>query len=120
MLENLRRIPVALERAAGGDLFIPEGTNLVEDAPLHGPLLDVQSILGEKGNLTGSEVESDPLAAILQRVRVDCPHDRASRRHEVDFEELTLRLRSYLPEEKVSYEQFQSEHGPGKCDCCTC
>jgi len=40
--------------------------------------------------------------------------------HEVDFEELTLRLRSYLPEETLSYDQFKSQHGPGKCDCCTC
>jgi ferredoxin--NADP+ reductase len=37
--------------------------------------------------------------------------------HEVDFEELTLRLRSYLPEEKVSYDQFQAAHGSGKCSC---
>jgi ferredoxin--NADP+ reductase len=37
--------------------------------------------------------------------------------HQVDFEELTLRLRSYLPEEKVSYDQFQAAHGSGKCSC---
>ena len=36
--------------------------------------------------------------------------------HETDFEELTLRLRSYLPEEKVSYDQFHKEHAPG-CSC---
>jgi len=36
--------------------------------------------------------------------------------HEVDFEELTLRLRSYLPEEKVSYDQFLSGQGHG-CSC---
>ena len=30
----------------------------------------------------------------------------------VDFEELNLRLRSYLPEEKVSYDQFKSGTGP--------
>jgi ferredoxin--NADP+ reductase len=36
--------------------------------------------------------------------------------HEVDYEELTLRLRSYLPEEKVSYDQFLA--GPGHaCSC---
>jgi ferredoxin--NADP+ reductase len=36
--------------------------------------------------------------------------------HEVDFEELSLRLRSYLPEEKVSYDQFLA--GPGHaCSC---
>ena len=39
--------------------------------------------------------------------------------HEVDYEELTLRLRSYLPEEKTSYDQFQAEHGGGKCQCCS-
>jgi ferredoxin--NADP+ reductase len=36
--------------------------------------------------------------------------------HEVDFDELSLRLRSYLPEEKASYDQFLS--GPGhSCSC---
>jgi ferredoxin--NADP+ reductase len=35
--------------------------------------------------------------------------------HEVDFEELNLRLRSYLPEEKLSYNQFQS--GGHTCSC---
>jgi ferredoxin--NADP+ reductase len=36
--------------------------------------------------------------------------------HEVDFEELALRLRSYLPEEKASYDQFLA--GPGHtCSC---
>jgi ferredoxin--NADP+ reductase len=39
--------------------------------------------------------------------------------HETDFEELTLRLRSYLPEEKVSYDEFKGAHGEGKCSCCT-
>ena len=34
--------------------------------------------------------------------------------HEVDFEELTLRLRSYLAEEKLSYDQFKSQLGEGK------
>ena len=36
--------------------------------------------------------------------------------HEVDFEELTLRLRSYLPEEKVSYDQFLAGQGHA-CSC---
>jgi ferredoxin--NADP+ reductase len=36
--------------------------------------------------------------------------------HEVDFEELNLRLRSYLPEEKVSYDQFLSGQGH-TCSC---
>ncbi len=36
--------------------------------------------------------------------------------HEVDYEELTLRLRSYLPEEKVSYDQFLAGHGHA-CSC---
>jgi ferredoxin--NADP+ reductase len=36
--------------------------------------------------------------------------------HEVDFEELTLRLRSYLELEKVSYDLFKKEHAPG-CAC---
>jgi ferredoxin--NADP+ reductase len=34
--------------------------------------------------------------------------------HEVDFEELTLRLRSYLELEKVSYDLFKEAHGPGQ------
>jgi ferredoxin/flavodoxin---NADP+ reductase len=37
--------------------------------------------------------------------------------HQTDFEELTLRLRSYLPEEKASYDQFMAAHGGGKCSC---
>jgi ferredoxin--NADP+ reductase len=37
--------------------------------------------------------------------------------HEVNFEELTMRLRSYLGEEKVSYDQFKEGHGGGKCSC---
>jgi ferredoxin--NADP+ reductase len=53
----------------------------------------------------------------MQFACVDGPEFDA---HEVDFEELTLRLRSYLPEEKVSYDQFQEQHGEGKCDCCSC
>ena len=36
--------------------------------------------------------------------------------HEVDYEELTLRLRSYLPEEKVSYDQFLAGQGHA-CSC---
>jgi ferredoxin--NADP+ reductase len=36
--------------------------------------------------------------------------------HEVNFEELTMRLRSYLGEEKVSYDMFKEGHG-GKCSC---
>jgi ferredoxin--NADP+ reductase len=36
--------------------------------------------------------------------------------HQVDFEELTLRLRSYLPEEKISYDQFQTAQGHS-CSC---
>jgi ferredoxin--NADP+ reductase len=36
--------------------------------------------------------------------------------HEVDFEELNLRLRSYLPEEKVSYDQFKTGQGHA-CSC---
>jgi ferredoxin--NADP+ reductase len=36
--------------------------------------------------------------------------------HEVDFEELNLRLRSYLPEEKVSYSQFLA----GQEHACSC
>jgi ferredoxin--NADP+ reductase len=36
--------------------------------------------------------------------------------HAVDFEELTLRLRSYMPEEKASYDLFKQEHAPG-CSC---
>ena len=39
--------------------------------------------------------------------------------HQVDFEELTLRLRSYLELEKVSYDIFKSAHGPGQCSCCS-
>jgi ferredoxin--NADP+ reductase len=39
--------------------------------------------------------------------------------HEVDYEELTMRLRAYLPEEKASFDQFQAEHGGGKCQCCS-
>ena len=39
--------------------------------------------------------------------------------HETDFEELTLRLRSYLPEEKVSFDEFKAAHGGGKCSCCS-
>jgi ferredoxin--NADP+ reductase len=35
--------------------------------------------------------------------------------HEVDFEELSLRLRSYLPEEKTSYDQFLA--GGHSCSC---
>jgi ferredoxin--NADP+ reductase len=38
--------------------------------------------------------------------------------HEVDYEELTLRLRSYLPEEKVSYDQFLAGQGHA-CSCKT-
>ncbi|MDI6853202.1 MAG: sulfide/dihydroorotate dehydrogenase-like FAD/NAD-binding protein [Deltaproteobacteria bacterium] len=38
--------------------------------------------------------------------------------HETDFEELTLRLRSYLPEEKIAYDQFKAQHGH-KCSCGT-
>jgi ferredoxin--NADP+ reductase len=34
--------------------------------------------------------------------------------HQVDFEELTLRLRSYLELEKVSYDLFKEAHGPGQ------
>jgi ferredoxin/flavodoxin---NADP+ reductase len=37
--------------------------------------------------------------------------------HQTDFEELTLRLRSYLPEEKDSFDQFMAAHGGGKCSC---
>jgi ferredoxin--NADP+ reductase len=37
--------------------------------------------------------------------------------HEVNFEELTMRLRSYLGEEKVSYDMFKEGHGGGKCSC---
>jgi ferredoxin/flavodoxin---NADP+ reductase len=36
--------------------------------------------------------------------------------HEVDFEELNLRLRSYLPEEKASYDAFKSGQGHS-CSC---
>jgi ferredoxin--NADP+ reductase len=36
--------------------------------------------------------------------------------HEVDFEELALRLRSYLPEEKASYDQFLAGQGHS-CSC---
>jgi ferredoxin/flavodoxin---NADP+ reductase len=36
--------------------------------------------------------------------------------HEVDFEELNLRLRSYLPEEKASYDQFKAGQGH-TCSC---
>ncbi len=36
--------------------------------------------------------------------------------HATDFEELTLRLRSYLPEEKVSYDQFLAAE-KGGCSC---
>jgi ferredoxin--NADP+ reductase len=36
--------------------------------------------------------------------------------HEVDFEELNLRLRSYLPEEKESYDQFKAGQGH-TCSC---
>jgi ferredoxin--NADP+ reductase len=36
--------------------------------------------------------------------------------HEVNFEELTMRLRSYLGEEKVSYDLFKEGSG-GKCSC---
>jgi ferredoxin--NADP+ reductase len=39
--------------------------------------------------------------------------------HQVDFEELTLRLRSYLELEKVSYDLFKEAHGPGQCSCCS-
>jgi len=38
--------------------------------------------------------------------------------HAVDFEELTLRLRSYLPQEKESYDLFKAAHGLG-CACST-
>jgi hypothetical protein len=34
----------------------------------------------------------------------------------VDFDELNLRLRSYLPEEKTSYDQFKADH-THKCSC---
>jgi ferredoxin--NADP+ reductase len=37
--------------------------------------------------------------------------------HATDFEELTLRLRSYCSEEKVSYDQYKEGHGSGKCSC---
>ncbi len=37
--------------------------------------------------------------------------------HQVDFEELTLRLRSYLPEEKLSYDLFKAQYGGGQCSC---
>jgi ferredoxin/flavodoxin---NADP+ reductase len=36
--------------------------------------------------------------------------------HQVDFDELNLRLRSYLTEERVSYEQFKSGQ-PHQCSC---
>jgi ferredoxin--NADP+ reductase len=36
--------------------------------------------------------------------------------HEVDFEELSLRLRSYLPEEKTSYDQFLASQSHA-CSC---
>jgi ferredoxin--NADP+ reductase len=36
--------------------------------------------------------------------------------HEVDWDELNLRLRSYLEEEKVSYDQFKAAHAGG-CSC---
>jgi ferredoxin/flavodoxin---NADP+ reductase len=37
--------------------------------------------------------------------------------HQVNFDELTMRLRSYLSEELVSYEKFKDEHESGKCQC---
>jgi len=49
----------------------------------------------------------------MQFACVDGPEFDA---HQVDFEELTLRLRSYLPEEKASYDQFLAAQGPG-CSC---
>ncbi|MEJ5328924.1 MAG: sulfide/dihydroorotate dehydrogenase-like FAD/NAD-binding protein [Desulfobaccales bacterium] len=36
--------------------------------------------------------------------------------HQVDFDELTLRLRSYLPEEKLAYDRFKASLGQG-CSC---
>lgn len=36
--------------------------------------------------------------------------------HQVDFDELTLRLRSYLAEEKLSYDQFKATMGH-QCSC---
>ncbi len=33
--------------------------------------------------------------------------------HQVDFDELTLRLRSYLPEEKLAYDRFKASLGQG-------
>jgi ferredoxin--NADP+ reductase len=36
--------------------------------------------------------------------------------HQVDWDELNLRLTSYLVEEKVSYDQFKASHAPG-CSC---
>ncbi len=38
--------------------------------------------------------------------------------HAVDFDELTLRLRSYLAQEKLSYDQFKAAHGHN-CACHT-
>jgi len=37
----------------------------------------------------------------------------------VDWDELDLRLRSYMIEEKVSYDTFKECHGGGKCSCCS-
>ncbi|MCJ7819016.1 MAG: sulfide/dihydroorotate dehydrogenase-like FAD/NAD-binding protein, partial [Syntrophales bacterium] len=39
--------------------------------------------------------------------------------HDVDWDELNLRLRSYMFEEKVSYDEFKECHSGGKCSCCT-
>ena len=39
--------------------------------------------------------------------------------HGVDWDELDLRLRSYMIEEKVSYDQYKECHGGGKCSCCS-
>ncbi len=39
--------------------------------------------------------------------------------HETDFEELTARLRGYLDLEKISYDEFKTAHGSGKCSCCS-
>jgi ferredoxin--NADP+ reductase len=39
--------------------------------------------------------------------------------HDVDWDELNLRLRSYMMEEKASYDTFKECHGGGKCSCCS-
>jgi len=65
----------------------------------------------------GAEVEECAVVGVVDENGLTKPHAFVVVSGPSAGEELTLRLRSYLPEEKVSYDQFQAAHGSGKCSC---